>query len=76
MRRRPRIAASPYDANPSIEGEGLPRTCPIRQTDEIVSHDVIVVGGGHNALTAAAYLARSGLDVCVLERRDVSAARA
>jgi phytoene dehydrogenase-like protein len=41
------------------------------ETDEIVSHDVIVVGGGHNALTAAAYLARSGLDVCVLERRDV-----
>jgi phytoene dehydrogenase-like protein len=41
------------------------------ETDEIVSHDAIVVGGGHNALTAAAYLARAGLDVCVLERRDV-----
>jgi phytoene dehydrogenase-like protein len=36
-----------------------------------VSHDAIVVGGGHNGLTCAAYLARSGLDVCVLERRDV-----
>ena len=43
----------------------------MRKTDGIVSHDVIVVGGGHNALTAAAYLARGGLDVCVLERRDV-----
>jgi phytoene dehydrogenase-like protein len=36
-----------------------------------VSHDAIVVGGGHNGLTCAAYLARSGLDVCVLERRQI-----
>jgi phytoene dehydrogenase-like protein len=33
--------------------------------------DAIVVGGGHNGLTTAAYLARGGLDVCVLERRHI-----
>lgn len=33
--------------------------------------DVIAVGGGHNGLACAAYLARGGLDVLVLERRPV-----
>lgn len=35
------------------------------------NYDVIVVGGGHNGLVAAAYLAKSGLDVCVCEAREV-----
>lgn len=33
--------------------------------------DVVVVGAGHNALVAACYLAREGLDVEVVERRDI-----
>jgi len=32
--------------------------------------DAVVIGGGHNALVAAAYLARGGLRTIVLERRE------
>jgi phytoene dehydrogenase-like protein len=35
------------------------------------SRDVVVIGGGHNGLVAAAYLARSGLSTLVCERRGV-----
>ena len=32
-------------------------------------YDVVIIGGGPNGMTAAAYLARCGLSVCVLEER-------
>ncbi len=34
-------------------------------------YDVIVIGGGHNGLTNAAYLAKAGRKVLVLERRHI-----
>src|SRR5437016_10152451 len=34
------------------------------------AHDIIIVGGGHNGLACAAYLARAGRKVLVLERRE------
>ena len=34
-------------------------------------YDAIIIGGGHNGLVTAAYLARAGRRVCVLERREL-----
>jgi phytoene dehydrogenase-like protein len=36
-----------------------------------VKHDIVIVGGGHNGLITAFYLARAGLKPLVLERRPV-----
>src|SRR3954471_19231264 len=36
-----------------------------------MKYDAVIVGGGHNGLTCACYLARAGLKVKILERRRV-----
>jgi phytoene dehydrogenase-like protein len=38
---------------------------------EELESDVVIAGGGHNALTCAAYLAKAGLTVVVLEGREI-----
>jgi phytoene dehydrogenase-like protein len=48
------------------EKSPLPFAAPDR-----ARYDVIIVGGGHNGLVAAAYLAKNGQSVLVLERRHI-----
>ncbi len=35
------------------------------------AYDIIIIGGGHNGLVAACYLAKAGLKTLVLERREI-----
>ena len=49
----------------------LGRATGMARYNRRVSYDVVVIGAGHNGLTAAAYLARAGRKVLVVERRRV-----
>jgi len=46
-------------------------TTPFRTARQAVDTDIILIGGGHNGLVCAAYLAKAGLSVTLLEKRPV-----
>src|SRR5690606_24159692 len=64
--RLPRLnGAARLIGPPAVLGRG-------READMTAEHtDVVILGGGHNGLVCAFYLARAGLKVTVLERRGV-----
>lgn len=53
-----------------LTGSGDDRYRGQMSATESTRYDVVIVGGGHNALVAAAYLARAGRSVVILERQD------
>ncbi len=48
-----------------------PKRAPVLPQTHSYTYDAIIIGGGHNGLVTAAYLAKAGRNVLVLERRPI-----
>ena len=72
-RRGPRVKGSPCCHTPkvSLKDRSVAYTTPILMARNRLSYDAIVLGAGHNGLACAAYLAKAGRSVMVLERRPL-----
>src|SRR5436190_21835584 len=79
-RSRARSPTSTADFRPSLRGSWIRRCAwpPCGATLVVVLYlvnppvfDAVIIGGGHNGLVCAAYLAGAGASVCIVERRDV-----
>ena len=66
-----RPARGSTSSSPDDAGRHAPSRSVSSPAMSFAERDVVIIGGGHNGLACAAYLAKAGLDVLVLEKRDV-----
>jgi heterodisulfide reductase subunit A-like polyferredoxin len=64
---------APQNARVVAEGLGYPLRHPpdLREGFVAERYDAVIIGGGHNGLVSAAYLARAGMKTLVLEQRHL-----
>lgn len=66
-----RPGSGPSNQDCDMWSRGLNSSATVTRVLKEKIWDALVIGGGHNGLIAATYLARGGLSVAVLERRHV-----